>query len=505
MMNEFELNPFEIKAEIARIFEELKGVSDFENFEVHYRMLDAQEDKSIIIKLLLKEINSKQLNASLLKFLLLRYCDTKELSEKLWSIIKNSMASNQAKIFALDLLRDIDTNWSYEECEQYLDNPDELVESDTKKILDNALADPEVQIDFLDFLSSLSEDDKITLLRSLGNDYSKDELANMLVPVFLSMSDTPAGKEALDILGNSKSQLAYHALNSSLDFIDESLVSTVKKNLSILKLAGIREDNSHLFYKKLLKNSKPYKFCITYPDGHGYQAIIISRITQSGKVQFVAIVIDDYHGIKDCFGFNNITKFECNTIVERFYRGQRALDLEPSVLKSILIKAEKLSKHQMPYEYVCWRNLLADIEPATIKLNYRVTQLSDKDFYNILTYDFTDYWFLNSTYSDEFEEFLRGIEKIETDNFEEYIENNLEKVFYPEESRIWTERILNCAILKHYAKEEKAAQNLYSLYNDKKLIRELFKNILRKSIYEYFYAKEDIAKVKQIEDMWVKE
>ena len=168
-------------------------------------MLDAQEDKSIIIKLLLKEINSKQLNAPLLKFLLLRYCDTKELSEKLWSIIKNSMASNQAKIFALDLLRDIDTNWSYEECEQYLDNPDELVESDTKKILDNALADPEVQIDFLDFLSSLSEDDKITLLRSLGNDYSKDELANMLVPVFLSMSDTPAGKEALDILGNSKS------------------------------------------------------------------------------------------------------------------------------------------------------------------------------------------------------------------------------------------------------------------------------------------------------------
>ena len=159
----------------------------------------------------------------------------------------------------------------------------------------------------------------------------------------------------------------------------------------------------------------------------------------------------------------------------------------------------------MPYEYVCWRNLLADIEPATIKLNYRVTQLSDKDFYNILTYDFTDYWFLNSTYSDEFEDFLRGIEKIETDNFEEYIENNLEKVFYPEESRIWTERILNCAILKHYAKEEKAAQNLYSLYNDKKLIRELFKNILRKSIYEYFYAKEDIAKVKQIEDMWVKE
>ena len=504
MTNEFELNPFEIKAEITKIFEELKGIKDFENYKIHYRMLDAQENKTIIIKLLLKEINNPKHNAPLLKFLLLRYCPKKDLTEALWNIIKNSMTSNQAKIFALDLLRDIDSNWSYEECEQYLDNPEELVEADTKQILDNALADPEVQIDFLDFLSSLSDEDKVTLLQSLGNDYSKDELANMLVPVFLSMSDKPVGKAALNILGNSKSQLAYHALNSALDFVDEKLISTIKKNLSILKLAGIREDNSHKFYKNLLKGSKPYKFCITYPDGHGNQAIIVSRITQESKVQFVAIVTDDYHGIKDCFGFNNITKFECNAIIERFYRGQRAIDLRPEILKTLLINAEKLSKHNMPYEYVCWRNLLADIEPEPIKLNYKVTQLSDKDFYNLLTYDFTDYWFLNSSYSDEFEEFLKSIENLECNEYEQFIDENLDHVFYPEENRVWTERILNCAILKHFAGEEKAAQNLYSLYNDKKLIRELFKNILRKSIYEYFYAKEDITRVKQIEDMWVK-
>ena len=320
MIDRIELNPFEIKAEIVNLFEELKGVKDFENYEIHYRLLDSQSDKKIICKLLFKEINNSDSDKNLLKFLLLRYCPAKELSEKLWSIIKNSMTSNQAKIFALDLLRDIDSNSSYEECEQYLDNPEELVDADTKRILDNAIADPEVQIDFLDFLASLSDDDKITLLKSLGNDYSKDELANMLVPVFMSMSDTEVGKVALDILGNSKSQLAYHALNSSLDFVDEKLVPAVKRNLSILKIAGIREDNSLEFYKKLLKNSKPYKFCITYPDGHGNQAIIVSRTTACGNMQFVAIVIDDYHGIKDCFGFNNITRFECNTIIERFYR-----------------------------------------------------------------------------------------------------------------------------------------------------------------------------------------
>lgn len=504
MIDRIELNPFEIKAEIVNLFEELKGVKNFEDYEVHYRLLDSQSDKKIICKLLFKEINNSDSDKNLLKFLLLRYCTAKELSEKLWSIIKNSMTSNQAKIFALDLLRDIDSNWSYDECEQYLDNPDELVDADTKRILDNAIADPEVQIDFLDFLASLSDSDKVTLLKSLGNDYSKDELANMLVPVFMSMSDTEVGKVALDILGNSKSQLAYHALNSSLDFVDEKLVPAVKRNLSILKIAGIREDNSLEFYKKLLKNSKPYKFCITYPDGHGNQAIIVSRTTSGGNMQFVAIVIDDYHGIKDCFGFNNITRFECNTIIERFYRGQRALDIEPAILKSILINAEKLSKHKMPYEYVCWRNLLADIEPKPLKLNYKISQLSQKQFEEILVYDFTDYWFLNSTYSDEFEEFLREIETISCEKYDEFIDQNVEKVFYPEENIIWTNRILNCALLKHLAGEEKAAQNLYSLYNDKKLIRELYKNILRKSVYEYYFAKDDKERVQKIESMWVK-
>ena len=99
---------------------------------------------------------------------------------------KNNLSTNQAKICALDFLRDIDTNWTYDDFDKYLDNPDEFIDSDTRKILDSAIANPEVQIDFMDFLSSLPDDDKITLLNSLANDYSEDELANMLIPVFLS-------------------------------------------------------------------------------------------------------------------------------------------------------------------------------------------------------------------------------------------------------------------------------------------------------------------------------
>ena len=504
MMDRFDLNPFEIKAEIENIFQKLNDTKDFEKFEIHYRKLDAQKDKSIIVKLLFREINYQNANQNILKFLLLRYCPHNELVEGLWNIIKNNMNSNRAKIFALDLLRDIDTNWSYEECDRYLTNPDELVNSDTKKILDNALVNPEVQIDFLDFLNSLPEKDQIILLKSLEEDYSKDELANMIAPVFLSMSDTETGKTALDILGRSKSKLAYHALKSSLEFADNNLLPLINKNISILKLSGIREDNAKEFYKNILKDSSPYRFCITYPDGHGSQAVIVSRVNTDGKIKFIAIVLDDYKGIRDCFGFNEISQFECNAIIERFYKGQRAIEVPPGILKSILEKAEKLSGKHLPYEYVCWRTLLEDIDPQNLTLEYTPKQLSKKEFEEILQSDFTDFWFLNSTYSDEFEDFLKILDNCSFQDYEQIIDANLDKIFYKEEYKIWTERILNMSMLKHIAKEEKTAQNLYSLYNDKELTREFLKNIIRKSIYEYYFAKNDKEKVKAIEEMWVK-
>ena len=493
------LNPFEIKVEIARIINELSDIKDFEHYQIHFRTLDAQDDKKIICKLLFKEIGNK--NTDLIKFLLIRYCPKEELIEKLWSIIKNNLSSNQAKIFALDLLRDIDVNWTYDSCDEYLENPGELVNSDTKKILDNAILNPEVQIDFLDFINSLPESDKIILINSLANDYSKDELANMLIPVFLSSPVSEAGKTALDVLGNSKSQLAYHALNSYLNYADKSLIPSIKRNISTLKLAGIREDNTKEFYKNLLSKSKPYRFCITYPDGQGNQAVIFSR--ENENIQFVAIVTDDYKGVKDCFGFNEISKFECNALIERFYRGQRAVDLKPEHLKYILLEAEKLSE-KLPYEYVCWKNLLADIEPEKPEINYEVKKLSDDEFDEILKYDFTDFWFLDPHYSDEFENFLEIAEKTPPEDFDKIIDENIDNIFYEEEKNVWTERIYHTAILKDISGEKRVAQNLNNLYNDKNLIRELFKNIVRKSLYEYYFSQKNDNKVKKIEEMWVK-
>ena len=514
-----QLNPFELKAEITKLLEKLKGINDLENYEIHYRTLDAQSDKKIIVKLLFKEISNLKDDGKIIKFLLKRYADKNELTEKLWAMVKSNIASNVSKIFALDLLRDIDSSWSYDTCETYLDNPDEFVDEDTKKLLDTAIFNPEVQIDFLDFLNSLNQEDRIILLKSLGQDYEKDELANIVIPVFLSQPDSETGKTALEILGNSKSQLAYHALNTAMDYVPANIKPLIKKNISILKLCGIREDNSIEFYKKILEQSKPYKCCITYPDGHGNIAVIISRINKFGKVQFVAIVIDDYHGVRDCFGFNEISKFECNTIIERFYRDEKEIYLKPEVIKTLLHQAEIISHKSnnwlIPYEYVCWKNLLADVEEAdnniksVLDKEFPVQKISKKELEEITGSDFMSHWFLDADYSDEFEEFLQIIKNTKPEDFDKIIDEYVLKVFYKEEFNVWSERLLTVAYIKIKEGLNEEAHNIYNLYYDTNMKIEFFKNILRTSIYQYYFKlkKENEQQasdiVSQIERMWV--
>ena len=518
-----QLNPFEIKVEINNLINNFKDVNDLSEYINQIQLLDAQNDKKTITKLLFKELyNIKTDEATILCFLLERYAEKEELVKKLWDLLKNNMVANNVKIVAVNFLRGLDSNWELDSGDELLDA--EIIDADTRKLLDKAIINPEVQIDFLDFLTSLSSNDKITLINSLGSDYTEDALANILIPVFLSQPDSETGLEALRILGESKSQLAFHALNTAIDSVDEKIAPLIRKSLSTLKIAGIREDNSKEFYKSILSDTVPYRFCITPPDGHGNQALIFTRKTQDNKIRFVAIVIDDEHGIRDCFGFYEISQFECDKIIERFYKNETEISISPQALKTILYNAEKISKTTannwlLPYEYVCWKNLLSDIEYdnrsleeiLSEKITKRTTTTSDLE--TILNDKCCEKWFLNAGYSDEFED-LCATSSIDFDNL---VDENIDKVFYQSEKTLWSKRLLAVAYLKLEEREYEKAEAFYNLYYDEKLKLEFFKNILKKSIYEYYvslkfntelnngkYSLKELDEIiSQIEELWV--
>lgn len=523
-----QLNPFELKSAITNLLNKINSVNDITNCLADFEMLENQEDKKVISKILFKElVNANPDKISIICFMLEHYLPKDELVNKLWETLKNKNLQTEVKITILNLLRELDADWSYESCEEYLDDAQTLLDENTKHLLNSAVINPEVQIDFMDFLSTIRVQDKITLLNSFSEDFSSDALANILIPVFESDPDSPAGKEALKLLGHTKSQLALHILEYMENLTDGELKQNIKKSLSTLKLSGIREDNTKEFYKKILSDSKPNKFYITYPDGHGDQALIFTRITNDKKIRFVSIVINVDTGIKDCFGFFEISQFECDKILERFLRDEKTVDINPESFKTILYNAEQTTiqknnnQWKLPYEYVCWKNLLVDIDfdnqPIEEILQEHVIaqKVTAKDIEKLEQLKISAHWFLDYQYSDEFENALTDLK--DEQNLDNWINKHLDTIFYQEEQQSWTKKLLIAAYIKFAIGKDDEAQILYGLANNHEIKEELFKNILQRSVYEYLtlikYDKsipnngltiEDIkSKIDYIEQEWV--
>lgn len=500
-----QLNKLQIKAEVLTVLSKLQINIDAVNIDEILKTLDAQEDKRAILDVLVKELTkSNEQKTILISFMALKLCDKTELENALWEVLKNPAVADSTKTIILNVLKDMGNKVDYDKMEQFFQNPEEVIDADTQRLLQVAIINPEAQIDFLDFINSLSDVDKKLLVQSLGDDYSSDDLANILNPLVLYTPTSELGKAAIEILGSTKSQLALHTLLETLDFVEEEeVLSLVKKNISKLKISGVREDNAEEFYKSVL-SSKPYQAYASYPDGHGNQALIFSRIRdkdeQNGSIQMVATVINDTYGVLDCFGFNEISQLEFERIVSRFYNGDEHVYLDSHVIKLILANAEKLSRKQgakIPYEYICWRNLLSDISivavPIELNLKSRLEQktLSDTDLEKIYMLDFVQRWFFDTDYSDEFRVLVENLNiKFAVNDFntdlEAAVKDNLGNIFSVEQKKLLDKRILMSAYLKYLAGCKDEAQLLYSLYFDEEMKSKLAENIIRKSVYEYY-------------------
>lgn len=517
-MSVVQLNKLQLKAEILTVISKLQSVNDPVGVDAVLGVLLHQDDKQSILQILIKELlKANEQKAVLVCYLLLRLCPQPELEKALWDVLKNSLVSDIIKSIVINLLKDMGNKIDYDQFNEYFANPEEVIDADTKKLLNAAIINPEAQIDFLDFLSSLSDADKMILVQSMGDDYTSDALANILAPLFLYESNSTLGKIVVDILGTTKSQLALHALLGSLNYENDSeTVSLIKKNISALKISGVREDNTIDFYKNILSNSKPYKSFTSYPDGHGNQALIFSRIRENETIQIVATVISDKWGLVDCFGFNEISIAEFERIVGRFYSEDEHVPINHPVLKVLLEQAEDLTRKtdgKISYEYICWKTLLSDIssEPLPIGLilanKFQKQNLSDEDLERVFMFDFIQRWFLDTDYNPEFKQFIENINKKLAENdfkidFEALATENLNEIFPDEERNVLDKRLLMSSYLKYLAGDDNQAQILYSLYFDDENKIKLAQNIIRKSIYEYYvglkFKQQDVNKMTNI-------
>lgn len=487
------MNKIQIKAEFLMLLSKLElGSSDcLDSIEI---LKNTGEDKYITEIALKESLSGNEKKLSAILFILNQIVEKNTLEDYLWGYIKDNEYPDSMKIAAFNLLSQLNPDCNYLSVKDYIADIENIIEDETKEVLASALMNPEAQIDFMDFLKALSEDDKVTLLDSLKEDYDGDALANIIIPVFLYAPDSREGLAALNLLGDTKSQLAYHELEKSLEFVNDELKSVINKNMSKLKLSGIRVDETLKFYREVLSVSAPYKSIVSYPDGHGNMAIIFTRKRfEDNSIQLLAIVINNRYGMLDSFGFNSISEEDYLMIKDRFVNGSRCVEISPEFVKYLLNTAEKTSRKNneiIPYEYICWRSILSDIEEAEPDLNFKTVELNNYDIETISNLDFVERWFFDCYTSDEFAELIRKLNaKLRANqfstNFSNFATEEYDSIFTTEEIEAQNGKILLAAYLKKLEGDEELADKIASAVNNK----ELFMFILKRSIYEHYIGK----------------
>lgn len=464
--------------------------------------LNAIVDKDAVLDILNREFlkENSQMRDYTITFLISELIDPQKAEAVMFETLANPKIKDSVKAKAVGFLREAGKHVNYEQYINYFENPDEIIDADTVKLLENARVNPESQIDFLDFLEALPQAEKEMLVESLTQDYDGDNLANILIPIIYANPYCEISQTAISAIGESKSMLAYPVLKWLEENTDDLKVkANVQKSLSLLKLSGIKEDITKEYYKRLLSGSPVYKCFVNFPDGHGNIGLIFSRKNEASFIQMFALVLNDIDGIIDCFGFNEISEGEFDRIVNKFFSNDRVVLADETLCKYLMVNAEKISRlkfQEISYEYAAWASITRDIDYEDLNLSDGLNKIELNDFLLKQLYDkgYFEKWFFSVS---DNEKFATLIDKIADDKIcdikqiETLLNENMPQIFDDAFLKILNRRLLVSAHFARLNNEQTFADMLYSLIDESECKNCFKEDMLKKSIYEYFLSQKD--------------
>lgn len=493
-----QLSKLQIRAKVLSVISEIKSLNSYGEALLRrfVENLSEIEDRQFLFDVFIKEFIKMSENEYIFSACLIKELVPSDyVQDKVFEQLGSNSYSDETKYKLVQLLRFIGSNAPYDAIPQYFDNPQEVLDMETQKLLESAVVNPEAMLDFLDFVYAVPENDKNILVSSLTQDYKGDKLANIIYPILYADFDDKLKLLIIEVLSESKSSLAIEPLVYLSQISNNSaIVNACNIGLKKLKLSGATAEKADEYFSNAVQNFIPAQFYTTIPDGSGNQALLISRVNEQGKYVFVAVVINDIYGIVDCFGFYNISKSEFEKIVNKFYKSEGNYKVSPEYIKSRLNDAYALSlenKNVLPYEYICWSVFFRDLKPLAKPLREIVDDTVEKinvpkdEVLNILTKDYTQRWFINKEGNSVLADVLEKIYNSELLD-KEIISDFHHCALAAFDENIWRQRILNLVYLLNENSKSKEAVIFNALLNNESLFN-LFKSvIIQRSIFTYF-------------------
>ena len=489
-----------IRSKIISIIYEFKASKSYSDKTIQ-KMLDILkevEDKELVIETILREINCQNTNFDIALTFIAQNISKEIFKEQIYTCLKSKTTPDIKKVFLVNVLRDMQVNINYDDAAYYMEKPEDMLSLETELFVKLSSINPESQIDFLDFFFAISASDKVLLLQSIVEDFEGEELANILEPLLYVEPEADYIPDVISYIKTTKSYTALVALENIINnYPNSKYAQAAKKAHSELKISGMREIKTKAdILREPLRGSVPLGFWGSLVDGCDNFSIIFARQKQDGMLAAFFTAINLRFGINTCFGFDNIDIEEFTTILERFFKTSAMVKLEDDFAIHLYKEAEnlnRLTKTKIPYEYICWKNYMADIFPNEfnpeeyIEKHLEKNEINEETFENLLTSSYFDCWFLkenDNTYYDEFLNKVVETKDIKTIDIliEEYIPKIFNDDFY-DKKLIYQALFLKFAELKDYSK------TCYSLVENYEYRHKLYKEILRTSIYQYFLQK----------------
>lgn len=476
------------------------------------KFLNGLDEKEFIASLLLKEISTQSTQYdSILTLLLFSICDAKVLSEQVFKLLGDKNVPDIKKMHLINILRESGQSVDYNFIQTHINNPDEIIDSQTKKFLQDAQMSPEVLIDFFDFYFTVSTDDKNMLVNSIINDYSGDELANVLEPFAYFYPKVYINENILNAYLESKSHIALKPLKWCSEHLsDENLSKIAKKNYKKLAMSGLDVNkNEREIFSKFLQDSTPMNFWFSCADGNSNISCVFARNKSNGFIQTFFTVFNLMNGPIASFGFNEITKRDFNVILMRFFKSSIHAKISLKDGKAIfdtLASRGWKDNIKIPYEFICWRRLTYDVEPNSSKFSdilgrdLKKNKVNKKVVQEILNTDLFSSWFFDCKKITQISDVIQTLTSNIPTNIEEVneiVKNAADSLFCePNFKEKLIEKIYFQSFILLKSNMPNAANSLYSLTFDENIVFEFLLTIIKKSLYFYFinemYEQENI-------------
>lgn len=509
MENNKNLSKLQIRSFVLSVIESLKFQNNlnYPNINDIITTLKSIEDKKTVCEILIKELltSRNQSNIAIVSTLLLNCVDSEILENKLFEVLKDKKINDEKKSMVLEILTAAGKALTYDEYNNYFNDASKVINEDTIKLLNSAMVNPEAKIDFLDFFSSLKNEEKILLLDSLSEDYGNDLIVNLVGNIAYIENDNEILMTILDIFNRYKSPLAIEPLEFLSEYSNESKIKTLsKKILKEYSFAKIDINKTKHINQVMIEDTVPEPVRLTLPDGEGNIGIIVSRIIKSsGKIQVIALVANDISGITGCFGFSEITKEDFIKIVTKFSSFDEQVKLKYDYLMPLIKHFKEINfktNNIVPYEFLCFEPLCKSEtqnfdEKTSIlsiiddKFKDIAGKLNNEMLDSILNLAFIKKWFFNERQIESLKNVFDKIYEIQNiDIIDDYYED-----IFNESFKTILKNRLKISALIYSSISENISIALYSLSLEENshIFDNFLKILYKKSIYQHFLQMEN--------------